>query len=301
MTTTLRPVGPERIASDGARARDFEVCVNGRAAGRIELGTDHRFGPAVGRVRALTVDEPDRRRGRGTVAALAGEEVLRGWGCERIEVSVPAAATAARGLFAALGYVERNRNLAKDVEGAANGERATNVEHAANAAERPAGEPLALPAGSTVRPMREAEYGPWLENARRAYASTWAERGVPEEQARALSEADHAELLPDGLRTEGAVLRVLVHEGADVGSLWLSLAPPPGAMVDAYVFDVRVAPEHRGRGHGRTLMRVAEDVCRAAGAARLGLNVFADNTPALRLYESLGYEPVRHHLWKPLI
>ena len=33
----------------------------------------------------------------------------------------------------------------------------------------------------------------------------------------------------------------------------------------------------------------------------LGLNVFADNTPALRLYESLGYRPTRYHQYKTLL
>lgn len=47
-------------------------------------------------------------------------------------------------------------------------------------------------------------------------------------------------------------------------------------------------------------MLEAERVCHAAGARLLGLNVFAGNTPALRLYASLGYRPVEIHLYKPL-
>ena len=69
MTTTLRPAGPEERGPDGSRARDFTVCVNSRPVGAIRLATDERFGPAHGRIVSLAVDPPDRRRGRGCVAA----------------------------------------------------------------------------------------------------------------------------------------------------------------------------------------------------------------------------------------
>lgn len=48
-------------------------------------------------------------------------------------------------------------------------------------------------------------------------------------------------------------------------------------------------------------MHVAEDLTRDAGATSLGLNVFAANTTAVRLYTSLGYLPTDHHFSKPLL
>ncbi|MET8682444.1 GNAT family N-acetyltransferase [Streptomyces sp. NPDC004647] len=278
MTTTLRPTGPEQPGPEGRRGRDYEVCVNSRPVGAIELTTDSRFGPGVGRILGLRIDGADRRRGRGVVAALAAEEVLRGWGCRRVEVSIPADAVAARRLADALGYTERNRNMVK----------------------RLPEQPPALPEDTEARPMNGPEFAAWLEATKRAYAKHWIDRGVPEEQARAKSEADHTTKLPDGIHTFAAVLRVLSHRGTDVGTLWLSLAEELPDDADGFVFDVVVAAAHRGHGHGRSLMLLAEQECRGAGD-RLGLNVFADNTPATGLYESLGYEPTRHHLYKPLI
>jgi GNAT superfamily N-acetyltransferase len=280
MTTTLRPTGPERRAEDGARSRSYDICVNGRPVGGVRLATDARLGPSAGRIEALAVHEPDRRRGRATVAALAAEEVLRGWGCRRIEASVPAEAGTALRLAAALGYTERNRSMSKELSA-------------------PSGRPPALPGGSAVRPLEAGEYPAWLASRRAAYARVWTERGVEPEGARLRSEADHARLLPDGPDTAGTVLRVLVHDGTDVGTLWLATAHERGP--GAWVFDVEVHPAHRGRGHGRTLMLAAERECLAAGVRTLGLNVFTDNVPALRLYESLGYRPTAHHLHKPLL
>ncbi|MFD6419008.1 GNAT family N-acetyltransferase [Streptomyces sp. NPDC060194] len=273
MTTTLRPTGPLQHDADGIRRQHFRVCVNSRPVGEVEVSTDARYGPTVGRIDGLRVEQPDQRRGRATVAALAAEEVLRGWRCERAEVSVPADATPALALVRALGYVERNRTLRKQV---------------------PA-EPPALPEGSAGRPMTEAEYAAWAGRTAEEYVAALMSHGVAEGRARELCATDHWAALGDGVRNPDAWLEVLEHDGTPVGTLWVALTPD-----QALVVLVEVAPEHRGRGHGRSLMLLAEQRARAAGRGALRLNVFADNTPAVWLYASLGYEPVVHHLFKPL-
>ncbi|RVU25355.1 GNAT family N-acetyltransferase [Streptomyces antnestii] len=274
MTTTLRPTEPLQQGADGTRSRHYRVCVNSRPVGELRLATHPVFGPGVARISELRIDEADRGRGRGTVAALAAEEVARGWGCGRIETTVPASAERALALATALGYVERNRNMEKEL---------------------PA-EPPALPPGSTGRRMTGPEFTAWEAYTRAEYVRSLVERGVPEEQAGAKAEADHAATLADGLATSDAVLSVLEADGAVVGTLWVALRGER-----AYVYDVEVAAAHRGHGHGRSLMLLAEAESRAAGFTGLGLNVFAGNTPAVRLYESLGYRATLFHLYKPLL
>ncbi|MET8949011.1 GNAT family N-acetyltransferase [Streptomyces sp. NPDC004542] len=273
MTTTLRPTEPLQRTADGGLSRHFRVCVNSRPVGEVRLCT-HAALPSVAQIHDLRIDEPERGRGRGTVAALAAEEVARGWGCGQIETTVPAGAGAALRLATALGYVHRNRGMVK-----------------------PLGDtPPQLPAGSRGRPLTEAEYGPWREHGAAGYVHDWTSRGVPEDEAAAKARADYAHLLPDGLATAGMVLSVLEHEGARVGTLWLSLSGET-----AFVLDVETDEAARGRGHGRTLMLLAERQSVAAGRRALGLNVFAGNTPAERLYDSLGYLPVSHTMYKPLL
>lgn len=63
---------------------------------------------------------------------------------------------------------------------------------------------------------------------------------------------------------------------------------------------VEVAPDRRGRGHGRTLMLLAERECLAAGVRDLGLNVFSGNEVAVGLYTSLGYAVTNRVFGKPL-
>jgi ribosomal protein S18 acetylase RimI-like enzyme len=109
------------------------------------------------------------------------------------------------------------------------------------------------------------------------------------------------ELLPEGAATRGVALRVLAHEGADVGRVWVALGHGPRSDCDAYVYEVEVDAALRGRGHGRTLMLVAEREALAAGARTLGLHVLAANSPAVNLYSSLGHRPVEYHFHKPLL
>lgn len=144
--------------------------------------------------------------------------------------------------------------------------------------------------------MTGAEFAAWQEYQREHYARTWIERGVPEAVARAKARRDHEQLLPRGMRSEGMTFSVLEHEGTRVGTLWLAVREDM-----AFVFDVEAEAAHRGRGHGRTLLLLAEAQALTAGRRVLGLNVFAGNTPAERLYESLGYRSTDYVLYKPLL
>ncbi|MEU3403946.1 GNAT family N-acetyltransferase [Streptomyces sp. NPDC006670] len=277
MTTTLRPSGPLQQSGGGGRSRPYEVRVNSRRVGTLLIAADTPSGPTVGEIRDLAVDEPDRRRGRATVAALAAEEVLRGWGCRRVRISVPADSPGGLRLAAALGYAETGRNMAKELPQ----------------------DPPALSEGVRGRPMTGAEYAAWDVRARELYAASWTARGLRPEEARAKAEADHDAQLPRGLETPGVTLAVLEAAGTPVGHVWLAQAGEEGA--GAYVYDVEVAEEHRGRGHGRDLMLLAERAAIARGHRRLALHVFADNTPALRLYESLGYRTTHVNYAKELL
>ncbi|WP_030681006.1 GNAT family N-acetyltransferase [Streptomyces sp. NRRL B-1347] len=274
MTTTLRPAGPLQQSTDGRKSRTYDVCVNSRPVGRIQLATHPAFGARVAEILDLRIDERDRRRGRGTVAALAAEEVARGWGCASIELKVLGDAPGALALATALGYVERNRNMSKALPP----------------------EPPALPEGVRARPMTDAEFTDWVAHGTESYARDWIERGVPEAEARAKAERDYTRALPERTATPGVRLSVLTEADTPVGTLWL--AERDGGT---FLYDVEVAEEHRGRGHGRSLMLLAEEQSLAAGRTRIGLNVFAGNTPALRLYESLGYEVDAYFLYKQLL
>ncbi|MFI7546652.1 GNAT family N-acetyltransferase [Actinoplanes sp. NPDC049599] len=124
-----------------------------------------------------------------------------------------------------------------------------------------------------------ASYARAIENSRR----------LPAAQARAAAELDVAERLPRGPATRGHLLRKALVGGAEVGWIWVSL---PGTSVPeaAWINDIEVDPEFRSRGYAGAIITAAEAELAGLGVARLGLNVFGDNGPALRLYQRLGFE-----------
>ena len=78
-------------------------------------------------------------------------------------------------------------------------------------------------------------------------------------------------------------------EGDVVARLSLTRDPHPSS---AHVADlgVMVAASHRQLGIGTRLLEEAVGWARAAGIVKLELHVFPWNEPALRLYESFGFE-----------
>lgn len=207
--------------------------------------------------------------------------MLRTWDCTRVDANIPETARIARGLATTLGYTERMRNLAK---------RLTTAP--------------ALPAGTTADRIEPPEFQAWLDRAARGYLRSLVESGLSEEQARARSHLDHQRQLPQGADSPGVALRRLRADGEaePLGSLWVDFhrrdLPNGGPL--AWVMTVEVSPTHRGRGHGRTLMLLAERECLAAGVRDLGLNVFTGNEVAIRLYASLGYRVTNRIYGKPL-
>jgi ribosomal protein S18 acetylase RimI-like enzyme len=83
------------------------------------------------------------------------------------------------------------------------------------------------------------------------------------------------------------VYRIL-DAGEPAGTLWIGVVPG-GLAEHWWVWSIEIDEPLRGRGLGRQAMAAAEARAREHGATQLGLNVFAHNTAAWRLYESLGY------------
>ncbi len=58
----------------------------------------------------------------------------------------------------------------------------------------------------------------------------------------------------------------------------------------AGIHGMRTKPAHRRRGHARKILRGLAAIAEVEGASRMFLQVEADNAPAIKLYEALGFE-----------
>jgi GNAT superfamily N-acetyltransferase len=154
----------------------------------------------------------------------------------------------------------------------------------------------------TLRKMTPDEYAAYVPRLAREYADSHVEAGnwTPEE-ALARSQAELDELLPEGLAQPDTLLLTATDaEGIPIGLAWVALVHPRGRADTAWIFDIEVFPEHRGRGLGRVLLSAVEDEVARHGVGKLGLNVFGNNEVALRLYESAGYAVITQQMQKGL-
>ena len=68
----------------------------------------------------------------------------------------------------------------------------------------------------------------------------------------------------------------------------------------AHIFLLYVSPEHRRKGIGTALMQYVENWAKQRGDNQIALQVFQTNTPALNLYNQLGYQNQSIWMIKPL-
>jgi ribosomal protein S18 acetylase RimI-like enzyme len=150
----------------------------------------------------------------------------------------------------------------------------------------------------SIRPLTPVEFDAFRDRLVRRYAGEHVRAGNWEPRdAEATAARQTDALLPDGVDTEGALLLAAEDgDGRRVGSLWVMLNRPDGA----WIYDIEVEEDQRGKGYGRALLEAAEREAARHGVDRIGLNVFGSNSVARTLYESAGYEVVSLQLRKRL-
>jgi GNAT superfamily N-acetyltransferase len=148
------------------------------------------------------------------------------------------------------------------------------------------------------RALDPAELARWLGDTRRGYVEERVKAGDSRQDAAANADRSLEQLVPRGSPAPGQLIGRLVHEGEAVGFLWIG---PAGTDPQRWwVWDVVIEERLRGRGYGRRAVVLAEDLARSHGARTIGLNVFARNTPARTLYQSMGYEETAAQMRKTL-
>jgi ribosomal protein S18 acetylase RimI-like enzyme len=86
-----------------------------------------------------------------------------------------------------------------------------------------------------------------------------------------------------------------------IGCLWLGVAiDQSSGMRHAHIFLLYVRSAHRRQGIAKALIQLAETWATQRGDRQIGLQVFANNPPAVALYQSLGYEIAAYAMLKRL-
>ena len=150
---------------------------------------------------------------------------------------------------------------------------------------RPLGNPLdqpVFPAGTTLRTFRPGQdEDEWLGLNARAFARH------PEQGAWTRHDLELREREP---WFDPAGFFIADRDGTMAGFHWTKVHGPadaPGRIGEVYV--VGVDPGEQGTGLGRALTLAGLGYLRDRGLAEVMLYVDEDNTPAIRLYEGLGF------------
>lgn len=137
-----------------------------------------------------------------------------------------------------------------------------------------------------IRPATQADAPDIAEQYAALHRDQWA--GGGSEPPHADHEPDwHSEVLAS-LATDDVRVFVAEADGRLIGTARVEFAERPYFRI-ADIRRVYVVPEWRRRGIASELMRVAEETARQGGASEVRLSVVAENGPALRLYQKLGY------------
>lgn len=122
-----------------------------------------------------------------------------------------------------------------------------------------------------------------------------------EEEALQLSEETYRKYLPDGIHSKEQYVYVARQEGQQdrIGYVWLNVADTPAGM-RAFLYDIMIEEEYRGKGFGQAAMRALDETARSLGAATIGLHVFGHNRTALHVYQKAGYAITDYTMSKPL-
>jgi ribosomal protein S18 acetylase RimI-like enzyme len=138
--------------------------------------------------------------------------------------------------------------------------------------------------------MTAGEFAAYRARSIKGYAAEHVRAGNwSPSQAEELAAKETDDLLPDGVDTPGMLLLAAETASAGlIGIVWVELKHRQ--TTGAWIYDIEIIPDQRGRGYGRDLLRAAEREVEKLGVKSIALNVFGGNRAARHLYESSGYE-----------
>ena len=142
----------------------------------------------------------------------------------------------------------------------------------------------------------------FLEWSDRQYADEHVRAGTWDaSDALARAKEETSMLLPRGPDTPDHFFRSVEQDspGERLGEVWYALQRA-GQRTQAVVYWIGVHPRYRRQGVATRVLRQVEEEARKAGATRLLLSVFGDNSAALALYAKLGVHVASATMVKPI-
>jgi mycothiol synthase len=91
-------------------------------------------------------------------------------------------------------------------------------------------------------------------------------------------------------------IQLLLEEDRTAGYCWTIIVPANG-QTKGIIGMIGIAPEYRGRGISKPILIAGMRYLLSAGVAEIGLHVDGSNSPAIRLYQSVGFDRIGGLNW----
>ena len=138
-------------------------------------------------------------------------------------------------------------------------------------------------------PIHEEDFAEFLrESLNHFIEDLQVSEKISLKEAKTRAQSQMSTVLPDGINSTGHLFFHIIDESKKVvGYFWLLIKEE---KKEAFVFDIMIHSDQRGKGYGKAAMILGEKIARENGAEKIWLHVIAQNTIALALYRKLGYE-----------
>lgn len=146
---------------------------------------------------------------------------------------------------------------------------------------------LEVPDGFTVQAFQPGDASLLTEVQNSAFAASWGFSPNTVEQI---------EYRSSMANTSHKGILFLRHGDKTAGYCWTCLVPVEGS-IRGMIGMIGVVPEYRGQGISNSILLAGMEYLRSLDLADLGLQVDGSNTPATRLYTSVGFQTAGELHW----
>jgi GNAT superfamily N-acetyltransferase len=142
----------------------------------------------------------------------------------------------------------------------------------------------------SVRTFAAQEWRTYRDLRLRALADSPDAFGSTRAHEDRLSETEWSSRLASGVESHRDIPLIAEMGDEPIGLAWGRIESATPDL--AHLYQMWVAPNHRGLGAGRKLLDAVITWARAANVSYLVLNVTCGDSPALRLYLRAGFQPI---------
>lgn len=83
-----------------------------------------------------------------------------------------------------------------------------------------------------------------------------------------------------------------------IGSLWIDIKKGASNIKSAFIYNINIQEEYRGKGYGENTLKVLQDWLKSQGVSKISLHVYAKNKIARNLYQNFGFIDTSYNMIK---